>query len=472
MKKINLMAASCQRDITPSLPVALTGQYYSRVATEVFSRLTANIVALESSFEEKSDLLVFVSCDLIGIPAKFVKKIREETSKLLPGFETEKIIVNAIHTHTGPLVYSDMGSNLWGPDFDYEVTIPGEQNPDLYADTAAKKIADGIIEAYGKMVPVKMATGFDYLSLSYNRRVVYEDGHAEMYGSTARPDFKNIEGPTDSGIHFMAFENEENKLIAALINVPCPSQILEHHSFVSSDFWHNVRENLNKKYGDQLVVVALCGAAGDLSPRDLVRTAMDEPLMHKTKMYNNEGAVYIADKIARAFEDFYKNSEMSYEATLKHITKIHLTPVYSVTKEDMEESKIKYAALRAKHKNMSEFTEAECMYLSIYAGCVKRYELQQKISKYPIELHCIKIGDATIATNPFEFYLYYADKIRSKAKNPNTFIVQLACGYEGYLATETAIKHGGYSTYPCNGLIGPEGGEELVKVTAQMLESI
>ena len=461
-----LSVGSCQRDITPKLPAALVGQYYRRVATEVYSPLTANILAISSG----EDQAVLVSCDLLGIPRRLMPEVRRKAKALVPELDPMKIIVNAIHTHTGPFVYPDHASNFWGADFDYIPQLPDEQDPDAYADILSTIIAEGIREAWGNMEPVKLATGFDYLSIAYNRRTVYQDGHAEMYGSTARPDFKQMEGTTDSGIHFLSFTNGEGKLTAAVIELPCPSQILEHKSYIASDFWHDVRNHIHERYGDQVTVIALCGAAGDLSPRDLVRTAMEEPDMHATKMYNPEGVTYVAGRIARAFADFFDGPRNETDrAELRHVARDLPLPLRATTPEAVEQAKRDYDALRAKRVSMSDFTEPECMWLSIYAGVIKRYELQQESMTYPIEVHVLRIGDAVLATNPFELYVYYGDKIRSKTGNPNTFVVQLACGYEGYLPTQQAVENGGYSSYICNGAIGPEGGERLVEETLAML---
>jgi len=467
-----LLVGTCKCDITPKPPVALIGQYYGRIAEHIHSHLTATVLAAKYSEGAKTEQFVWVSCDLIGIPYRFLEQIRLEANKLDPDIDPDNIIVNATHIHTGPYIYSEAGGIFWGPDFDYTATVPNETDPDIYADWAASEIVVSIVEAIKRMEPVTAISGFDYLSTSYNRRVVFSDGHTEMYGSTARDDFMYLEGPSDSGIHFLAFVNTNDDIIAAMIDTPCPAQILEHHSFISADYWSYVRKNLEAEFGEKFALLSLCGAAGDLSPRDLVRTAMDEPKMHETKMYNVEGAVYLADKITEAFMKFVRSGGQKETAGVRHVSMVHMTSLYSVTEQDMMISKQKYDDLRKKYTSISEFTEQECTLLSIYAGCIKRFEVQQSTSKHPIEIHCLRIGNVKIATNPFELYVYYADRIRSKANQPNTFIVQLSCGYEGYLPSSVAVRNGGYSSYPCNGIIGPQGGEEIVRSTIEMLKSI
>ena len=77
-----------------------------------------------------------------------------------------------------------------------------------------------------------------------------------------------------------------------------------------------------------------------------------------------------------------------------------------------------------------------------------------------------------MATNPFELFVEYADRIRARSGGGNVAIVQLACGYQGYLPSATAISHGGYSALVCNGLYGADGGDILVEETLQLLQKL
>ncbi|MBR7163562.1 MAG: hypothetical protein IKD21_01140, partial [Clostridia bacterium] len=54
---------------------------------------------------------------------------------------------------------------------------------------------------------------------------------------------------------------------------------------------------------------------------------------------------------------------------------------------------------------------------------------------------------------------------RSRAEQ--TFLIQLACGADGYLPTEKAELGGHYSAFISSGLIGHEGGDLLVRNTLE-----
>lgn len=64
----DLLVGAARTSITPDEPVALSGQFHTRVAKTVESPVTANVLVLESRDGDKSrDLAIMVSCDLVII---------------------------------------------------------------------------------------------------------------------------------------------------------------------------------------------------------------------------------------------------------------------------------------------------------------------------------------------------------------------------------------------------------------------
>lgn len=79
-------------DISPTLPVALMGQFNLRIAHTAATPLTANVVALESREGTISlDAAIFVSCDLVYIPTPLLSLIRLEVAKQMPGFDINSL---------------------------------------------------------------------------------------------------------------------------------------------------------------------------------------------------------------------------------------------------------------------------------------------------------------------------------------------------------------------------------------------
>jgi len=110
--------------------------------------------------------------------------------------------------------------------------------------------------------------------------------------------------------------------------------------------------------------------------------------------------------------------------------------------------------------------------MQVYAGIIKRYRDQQYTEVYPVEYHIIRLGDIAIATNPFEMFLDYGNRIKARSHAEQTFIVQLCCGAAQYLPTEKAEKAGHYSAYVASGHVGHEGGDILVRNTIEDINAL
>jgi hypothetical protein len=101
----------------------------------------------------------------------------------------------------------------------------------------------------------------------------------------------------------------------------------------------------------------------------------------------------------------------------------------------------------------------------------ERFELEKVQPKMPVEVHVVRIGDVVIATNPFELYLDYGMRIKGRSPAVQTFLVQLT-GSGSYLPPSRSVAGGSYGAVPASTLMGPEGGQELVEKTLEIINSI
>jgi hypothetical protein len=90
----------------------------------------------------------------------------------------------------------------------------------------------------------------------------------------------------------------------------------------------------------------------------------------------------------------------------------------------------------------------------------------------PAELHTIRLGDIVFTTNPFEYYLDFGVQVKLRSPALQTFIVELACGSQGYVPSARSTKGGGYGSMPASNPIGPEGGQILADETVKLIRSL
>ena len=85
-------------DITPEKKLSLAGQFAERISRYVEKPLTATAMAIEGGKEH----MIMVSCDLVGTSWSLVTGVRERLTEIGVDFDVNKVILSAIHTHTGP----------------------------------------------------------------------------------------------------------------------------------------------------------------------------------------------------------------------------------------------------------------------------------------------------------------------------------------------------------------------------------
>ncbi|MHB8903108.1 MAG: hypothetical protein ACYC6Y_30475 [Thermoguttaceae bacterium] len=467
-------AVNC--DITPDMPSFLAGQFTPRVSTGVEYPLTANILALESREGEKSlESAIIISVDTAVVRASFLLPIRRAIQEQLPQFDIGKLIVAATHTHSAPPTRNGQYNQQ-----------DGVQVPSDYVKFAVSRIGPAARQAWETRKPGRFSYGLGHAVVAYNRRAVYADGTAVMYGKTNDPDFRAIEGMEDHDVGSMFFWDTSARLLAMIVNVSCPSQEVESNHMLSSDYWGAARELLHDKYGQDVTIVGLCGAAGDQSPHLRYRQAADDRMTGLRKL---DRLQEIARRIAHGVDETCKvvQNDQQDNVVLKHQHAVLNLPQRIVTEAEYQACKAEAERLKANPDDGRGNWNARV---------VARYE-KLKTDPHPVlptPVNVLRIGDAVICTNQFELYTDFAIRMKARSKAVQTFVVQLANGagqpqppddapaddsndwdYASsgtYLPSERAVQGGGYGAVIQSNMVGPEGGQVLVEETLKMVNAM
>ncbi|HNQ35808.1 MAG TPA: hypothetical protein PKN80_07060, partial [bacterium] len=259
MKKETIKIGWAEADITPVKRIDLCGQYYPRLSRNIHSRLGLTVLALES---ESGEQAVLVSLDNVGISPGIMEMVRHRVKAAIPGIRPEKILVNATHVHTAPALYPVVG--WYEPD--REVITPEE-----YREFLCSRLVGAVARAWSGRAPGAVAAGRGYAVTGHCRRALFEGGVAEMYGDAGRDDFLGLEGNEDSTLELLFTYDGRKRPTGVILNAACPSQVMEATYSVSSDFMGEARRLLKKHFGAGFRTLCQVSAAGDQSPRDLVR---------------------------------------------------------------------------------------------------------------------------------------------------------------------------------------------------------
>ena len=452
--------------------VSLVGQFYERITEKIRDPIYATVLVIES--ETKSSAIV-ISLDLCYVSKNLMIKTREYIKSTIPDVAPESILMAATHIHTGPDLGYEYDVPMWGTRFSSFSKDPAVITPTEYTDFAAKKIAAAAASAWNSRSPGGIIPTFGRVSVPQCRRVCYKDGSSKMYGRTDTNNFLRIEGGADTGVEYIFTFDLNKKMTGVVINLACPAQILENEKFITADLWGELR----RQWPECPYILPLCGAAGDITMRDMVRRDKNEQIMS-----TEEGMIQQAGRILR--ESRYvlseiKMEEIMYEPQIRHVVRYISLPIMTVNDNDYIKAKAIYDAYENEYKR-NDFSASYGDSIPLRrqdrggyataAGIVNRYQLQSEHNIIEMEIHALRIGDAALITNPFELYQDYGMQIKARSQANQTFIAQLSCGNLGYLPTELSIAGGGYSTGVSNGYIGPEGGCILVDKSLDMINNM
>ncbi len=415
-------------DITPPRPVNLVGQMGKRISQGVDDPVTATVLALETKGPDgkATEQALLISMDLCGVHLAVQDRLKELVKGKLADFDADKLFLNATHTHTAPMQIDGFVPA-------YEVTkeeqAQGVMTGTEYGAFLCEKLTDAAVRAWNGRQPGGVSWALGHAVVGHNRRAVYLDGHAQMYGGTNRPEFDRIEGYEDHSLPLLFFWDAKQQLTGIVVNVACPSQETESQSKISADFWHEVRVELRKRYTPDLFVLPQCSAAGDISPHLLwQQRAEQDMLKRKGVTRRQEIALRIADGIDRVFP--FAKTDVQTAPVFRHtVARVNLPPQDPPKKPFYETDPVT-----------------------------------------PIEFHVLRLGDVALATNPFELFLDYGLRMKARSPAALTLLVQLSCRSCGYLPTAQAVRGGSYSGDRF--IVGPEGGQVLVEETLQRINAM
>ena len=484
-----------ERSITPEKKISLAGQFAERISEYVEKPITVTALVADSG----EDQMILVSCDLVAVGWNMVQEVRSRIAKENPQIDPMKIVIASIHTHTGPVLprtsrmdssglsvssYRAMLSEYLTGGRKYVEKVNVSTNPEIATkeevfELVASQIVDAILCAWETKKAGSFVNAFGRAAVGMCRRAGYSDGSAQMWGDTDQAVFTALEGGNDSGIELMYLFDEKEKLTGIVANVACPAQCVQHRLFVSPDFWGETKMLLRQHFGEDIYLLALCSAAGDQCPVDLVRwvepeSDVNDPNLKRNNppkrkadpsMFDLAGMRKAGKRVAREIIDVYEEGldEKQTDVPFAHTVSDYQLPIRRATlSQEQEAKKAIREYLRDKEGDVDYNDVAN---MQVHLGILQRVKVQNMAETLDTEVHVIRLGTVAIATNPFELFLDYGNQIRARSRAEQTFLVQIANGHEGYLPTEKAEKGGHYSAFISSGKIGHAGGEQLVRQT-------
>ncbi|MDR3644904.1 MAG: hypothetical protein P4M02_07515 [Clostridia bacterium] len=432
--------------ITPPIGVVLggNGREDSR-SRGVSDDLRANAVFLDNGREK----FAFVGLDLLAIAQEDCDIVRDRVEKEL-GVPASNFMIFATHTHSGPNVV--------------KIFLSDEQESrevDAYRATLRDKIVQVVKAARdsafeGKIAFVKGSEP----EFSHNRRVLMQDGSVKMifeeYDHGKIEALLGVNGLPDLNIFLVA--DSGDRVRALMINYAShPACICGQDWLFSRDYVNYLTVELQKVYGEQLVVVYANGPQGNLVWSDAY-----DPFVT-----GFEEAERVGKGLAESVIKTISGSKIEYhgDPTLKTLLRRIRLPSRRITDEMIEDAK-KIAAVK------EDSIQLHGLDPKIGALDLLRLASAQKEAEDAV-IQAVVLGECLILTFPGEVFVEFALEIMKRSKFKYTMIFGLANSYVGYIPVERAFGEGGYEVKTSVGSrCAPQAGEVLTREVIALMNEI
>jgi hypothetical protein len=340
-----------------------------------------------------------------------------------------------------------------------------------YLEFLTVRIADGIRRALQNLGPAKIGWGaIDEPSQVFNRRWRMKPGTIppDPFGGTtdtvrmnpprASEDLIEPSGPVDPEISVVSVQSIEGRPIAVLANYSL-HYVGGTAGMISGDYFGMFSDRIQELLGadrldPEFVGILSNGTSGNINNINFREEGKSQADFEQIRI--------VANIVAERVHEVVRGIEYKQWVLLsREQTEIDL----GVRRpESGEVDRAKQVMAKAEHLDMSTMEE-------IYANeTVALSEYPEKVS---LILQALRIGDLGIAAIPCEVFVEIGLEIKEKSPFEDTFTIQLANGYNGYLPTPEHHKQGGYETWRAkSSYLETEASPKIVETVLGLLAKI
>lgn len=243
-------AGVARLDITPSGPIWLSGYASRNKPSEgVHHRLWAKALAIE---DKSGSRVVIVTTDVLGIPRAISDVVGARVQKQW-GLERSRLLLNSSHTHTGPVI----GSNLRVM---YDFSERDARAVSEYSQTLTDALVSVVGAAIGDLAPADVFYASGQAEFAANRREFTPNG--VRIGI-------NRQGAVDHSVPVLRIAAVDGSVRAVLFGYACHNTTLtgEHYA-LSGDYAGEAQAQIEKAQpGATAMFLMLCGGDQNPNPR-------------------------------------------------------------------------------------------------------------------------------------------------------------------------------------------------------------
>ena len=435
------MAGFGMADVTPksSVNMAGYGDHDTRLSEGFVSYLEARVVAI---MDENGEKMLFIVVDTSFAYPAVGKNTITQIEKALK-IPADHIILCGTHTHNSVATW--VTSNAATTQFNNKNYVDG-----------CVKAAKAAVE---DLKPAEVYVGSAMTeNLNFVRRYFMDDGSLVgdgTYGTGSK--IVSHETDADREVQMVKFVREGGKDIL-ITNFQAHPHLEGKLAALSSDTIGAIRDSIEKKL--DVHSLHFQGAAGNLNSSSRIE---GETQTKKRTEYGDLFADFVADEydaMTKVQTGPIKITSMTYVGDANH-TMDHLIGPASTVMD----------------KFNSGMSIDECTKLAQQLGLNSFYHARnivnhaKKDREYKMDISAFSFGDVAGIVVPYEMFDTSGMAIKEGSPFAKTIIAGYSYpGYQGYVPTEEAWKHGGYEVETSN--YGPGNAEKLVDAYLAMLDTL
>lgn len=410
-------------DASPTrLPVLVNGGMLSRALDKIKTPINARALVLADDRTQVA-LVVVDSCMMERAFLDQTKVIATRRT----GIPTNHILISATHAHSAPASMGCLGTDA-------------DTN---YVPVLRQKLVDAIAAAQANLEPARI--GFakidagdfnalrqwirrpDRLAMDpFGNRTV----RANMHAGSNWDDVTGEAGPKDPDLSLISLQARDGRPLAVLGN-------FSMHYFsddnISADYYGLFSEGLGKRLAPNPVAgkspfvgIMSHGCSGDIWRRDYTRPAHWNPNLRIEDYANG-----LLDLAMKAYGRVHYRSDVELGMLEQRMALNYRVP----DQQRLEWAQRVVTAMGDRApKNDTEVYAREQVIL---------HERQHTA----IVLQALRVGDIAIAALPTETYAITGLKIKAASPVPQTMVIELANGGDGYIPPPEQHSFGGYNTW-------------------------
>jgi hypothetical protein len=401
-------AGAAKVSITPEKMMWMSG-YGSRdkPAEGKLTELWAKALVVEDPTGKRG---VLVTMDLVGISRDLAQAVCRRLKKK-HGFQREHIILSVSHTHTGPVIRSNldvMFTQAMETFRDKDQIGTQQKYVKDYGQFLEQKLIEVVDAAMKKLAPAKLSWSIGRATFAVNRRNNKESDVSKLR------ELGQLKGPVDHDVPVLCVRDPFDQIKAIVFGYACHATVLSFFQW-SGDYPGFAQMDLEKNH-PEAVALFWAGCGGDQNPLPRRTVAL-------AQKYGKQLADAVQAELDRPMSAINGNLAMSYR-------EIDLPFAELPTREQLANdaaSKKPYVAVRAR------------LLLE------KMKEQGSLRGNYPYPVQIWRLGnDLRWVTLGGEVVVDYSLRIKKEIGPGKTWVMGYANEVMAYIPSLRVLKEGGY----------------------------